>query len=236
MIKTNFLKLRNMIPSRSAEEMAIAIRNIEQEDREAAIKIMRVGNLQIPHVLPEVTQADLIVEFGTDIFFKRCKWAREQIELFEHLRKAESGYIYGATRCGKTVFMKAKALELGNSAHIFNSTFVKFVNFGKLVNDLGKDNWAYKNFIIEELRQATHLFIDDIGTEMGTTWHEQVLTELLDNRLFKMDKDGEKKTTSFSSNKRPDELPYHPRVIARILDMGKVTQVYETDEHKQRTY
>ena len=73
MIKTNFFKLRNMIPSRSAEEMAIAIRNIEQEDREAAIKIMRVGNLQIPHVLPEVTQADLIVEFGTDIFFKRCK-------------------------------------------------------------------------------------------------------------------------------------------------------------------
>jgi DNA replication protein DnaC len=197
---------------------------------------MRVGNQQITHVLPEITQADLMVEFGTDIFFKRCKWAREQTELFEHLRKAESGYIFGATRCGKTVFMKAKALEIGNSDKIFKSSFVKFVNFGKLVNDLGKDNWAYKNFIIEELRQATHLFIDDIGTEMGTTWHEQVLTELLDNRLFKMDKDGEKKTTSFSSNKRPDELPYHPRVIARILDMGKVTQVYETDEHKQRTY
>jgi len=236
MIKTNFLKLRNMIPSRSPEELALSMRKLELEGRESICRTMRVGNQQITHVLPEITQADLMVEFGTDIFFKRCKWAREQTELFEHLRKAESGYIFGATRCGKTVFMKAKALEIGNSDKIFKSSFVKFVNFGKLVNDLGKDNWAYKNFIIEELRQATHLFIDDIGTEMGTTWHEQVLTELLDNRLFKMDKDGEKKTTSFSSNKRPDELPYHPRVIARILDMGKVTQVYETDEHKQRTY
>lgn len=211
-----------------------SIAEIEEEGAKSALRILKVGNLQILHVVPEVTQADVKFEFDTDIFMKHCTWAREDIAKFTKLKNWEKGmYIYGKTGCGKTVFMKAKALDTANKSSVFNSNFVKFVNFGKLMHALGKDNWIYKPYILEEMRRCTHLFIDDIGTESGTTHHEQVLTELLDNRIFKIDSKGREKTTSFSSNKKPNELPYHPRVIRRIQDMAATTQVFEMDNAVQ---
>ena len=217
-------------PRLSSEEIARRIRNECEESREAILKHLRVGNLQILHVVPEITQVDTKFEFDTDIFMKSCHWARNDVVKFTNLKNWENGfYIFGQTGCGKTIFLKAKALELANRDSLFNADYVKFVNLGKLVNDLGKDNWAYKSYILEELRRCTHLFIDDIGTETGSQWHEQILTEILDNRIFKRDKKGEPKTTSFSSNRKPSDLPYHARVIRRIEDMAAVIQVAPLD-------
>ena len=222
--------LRKMLRTKPSEESRQRLDDYvareKQAMQEATRRIMRLGNMQITHVVPEVTVEDSKLSFDTDLFFKRCPWAKKRPEVYRMLldfaRKEKGFYIVGQTGCGKSVFTKTFAFQLmhdSGSLSLVDNSFAKFMNFGKLMECLSKDNWAYKTYILDQMRAAKHLFIDDIGSEKQSEFNDSILFSVIDSRLFKTI-DGQPLKTYFSSNMVIDDLPYHARTKRRIRDMA----------------
>lgn len=220
-------KVLGKIPLREGKNTLDDFRRQEEARVKAqADRILSVGNMQITHVAPEVTVEDQGVQFGTDLFFNRCLWAKRNAVVYRKLLSfadsENSFYIVGESGCGKTVFAKTFAFYVQRKAAteaLFDASYVKFMNFSKLMEALSKDDWAYKNYILDEMRKAKHLFIDDLGTEKYSEYTESILCSILDSRLHK-EYGGVKLKTYFTSNAKIEALPYEERVKRRIRDMA----------------
>lgn len=223
---------RKILRSKPTEEQRMDLDAYKAEEQrksnEAMRVVMLVGNMQIEHVTPQFTYEDAKAGFDTPEYRRRCRWLQKypgfEPILKECLSNTKAFYMVGESGCGKSVFCKAMAQQLvlnGGDRALMDRRFLKYVNFGKMMDGLKAEKFAFQDFIMREVQTSTILFLDDIGSERNKEHSEDVLFKILDTRLFAKTKDGEPFRTFFSSNFLISDLPYNERILRRIRDMGR---------------
>ena len=95
---------------------------------------------------------------------------------------------------------------------------VKFITtkdlFSEIKNTWNKEVQITESELIDALRQVEVLILDDIGVEKESTWVEETLYAILDNRM------AAKKVTIFTSNCTIENLQHHNRIKSRIERMA----------------
>lgn len=215
-------------------------REEERKSNEKLKTVMLVGNMQIEHVTPQFTAEDARAGFETQEYQQRCRWMHKFPAIEGSLRKClENGrafYLVGESGCGKSVFSKALARQFilnGGDQVLMDKHFLKYVNFGKMMDGIKANTFANQDFILREVMTCTILFLDDIGSERNREHSEDVLFKILDTRLFAKTRDGQPFRTFFSSNFLVNDLPYNERILRRIRDMAK--EVVVAPVHKPQT-
>jgi DNA replication protein DnaC len=219
------------LASTSTQQSREAFDRYLADEREKMLTVARtqllVGNMQIEHVTPQFIHEDAKAGFDTQDYFFRCKWIkpRPQVEkvLRAFLTASKGFYMVGETGCGKSAFAKAFArqifLDAGESA-LMDRRFVKFVNFGKMMDGLKANKFENLDYVLREVSTCQNLFLDDIGTEGNKAYTEETLFKILDTRLFARTRDGSPFRTFFTSNYMIADLPYNERMLRRIRDMA----------------
>lgn len=156
---------------------------------------------------------------GQQLAYTAKKAAIRYIERFPELEGLGKGlYFYSREKgSGKTMLM----IAMGNALMRVHQKRVRFATLGDLLEEIrktfdhagaaGVDSYSQ---MLEEIRQVDILLLDDVGAERATEWVNEVFYNILNRRMTA------KKITFFTSNLRMEELPYHPRTLARIEKMA----------------
>ena len=120
--------------------------------------------------------------------------------------------IYGKTGVGKTYLTNCIAAELLKTAHTvqYFTTFSFFDYIEKC--KFRRGDYPDENLSLDLLTDCDLLIIDDLGTELTTTFTLSALYSVLNERLIK------NRPTIISTNKMPGELmkTYEERIYSRI--------------------
>lgn len=146
-------------------------------------------------------------------------------EEFEHLGKGL--YFYSKTRgSGKTRL----AVSLGNVMLNTIGRQVKFITsidlLQEIKNTYNKETEYTESQIIEAITNVDILIIDDIGVENKTSWVNEILFGIFDNRMK------HKKNTIFTSNCEIEDLEHDERIKSRLLKMCIPIKMPEEDVRK----
>lgn len=178
----------------------------------------------IPREFQNIRVNDFAIEAyreaeGQQLAYTAKKAAIRYIERFPELEGLGKGlYFYSREKgSGKTMLM----IAMGNALMRVHQKRVRFATLGDLLEEIrktfdhagaaGVDSYSQ---MLEEIRQVDILLLDDVGAERATEWVNEVFYNILNRRMTA------KKITFFTSNLRMEELPYHPRTLARIEKMA----------------
>lgn len=81
--------------------------------------------------------------------------------------------------------------------------------------------------VLNKIRNAPILILDDIGVERQTSWVNETVFSFLDHRMATC------KPTLFTSNHLPDELAYDERIIDRIRNMSTIVPLPEVNVRRR---
>ena len=165
-------------------------------EKEAAIK-NRLKLINLPASLKKVSFAD--VDADDEKRFTVFQRLVEFSEAYPHVRKGL--YLYGDFGVGKSFMVAALAHDLSEKRGV-SSTLLHYPSFViDVKNAIGDGN--VKN-LVDEIKQAEVLILDDIGAEQSTPWvRDEVLQVILQYRMQ------EDLPTFFTSNFNFEDLEKH---------------------------
>lgn len=155
------------------------------------------------------TQAKIVASFVRD---------------FEKWDKAHRGlYIYSGTKgSGKTFLASCICNELMEKAAIKT----RFVNCSELIDIVrsgDKDSYEeLKRDPLKLLKECKLLVLDDIGQKSGNAYHEDLIYQIVDERLRN------ERLTIYTSNLKVSELPFDDRITDRIGSTTTMVYIPET--------
>lgn len=175
----------------------------------------------IPREFSDIRVNDFAIEAyreteSRQLAYTAKKAAIRYIEHFPELEGLGKGlYFYSREKgSGKTMLM----IAMGNALMRVHQKRVRFATLGDLLEEIRKtfDRSAENSYseMLEEVREVDILLLDDVGAERATEWVNEVFYNILNRRMTA------KKITFFTSNLKMEELPYHPRTLARIEKMA----------------
>ena len=140
-----------------------------------------------------------------------------------------STFIHGHTGVGKTHFLAAIVLDAlkgrntlksfdRGGRYIINSEFPFLVNLSDLLFELRDSYSSFKESEYDMLQKVKHarvLCLDDIGTDKPTDWNIAILYQIINSRY------NHGKRTHIASNYTRKELAerYNDRIVSRITEM-----------------
>jgi len=136
---------------------------------------------------------------------------------------------YGKTGVGKTFLINCIAKELIQNA--FSVIYLSAIQLFDMLNDEAfnrNKNAAYKNVSLAEILSCDLLIIDDLGSEMSTSFTTAALFNCLNERLIR------RKSTIISTNLSIGELQdvYTERISSRTLGNYKLMKIHGKDIRK----
>lgn len=175
-----------------------------------------VFTYDIPKAIKEAKMQDIKTDDKNR--FETIKWITEFIKKYEKDPHQKGLYLYGSFGCGKTYLLAAMVNELAKkqikSAIIFWPEYL--VN---LKMSFGHDNYQEK---IEKIKKVPLLLIDDIGSEVTTSWsRDEVLCPIVQYRMQ------EELPTFFTSNLDMKALEQHLSISKNGVEEVKARRVIE---------
>lgn len=140
-------------------------------------------------------------------------------------------YFYSATKgSGKTRL----AVSLGNVLLKNLKQQVKFITCSDLLKEIkntyNKNSKYSESQLVDSINKVNILIIDDIGVERPTKWVNEMLFNVLDNRMKY------NKITIFTSNCNVEELEHDERLKSRLTKMCIPIKMLEEDIRKFLAY
>ena len=140
-------------------------------------------------------------------------------------------YFYSNTKgSGKTRL----AVSLGNVLLKNLKQQVKFITCSDLLKEIkntyNKDSKYSESQLVDSINKVNILIIDDIGVERPTPWVNEMLFNVLDNRMKY------NKITIFTSNCNVEELEHDERLKSRLTKMCIPVKMPEEDIRKFLAY
>ncbi len=179
---------------------------------------MRI-NANIPPEYAECTVSNFNTSLYSDIeTAKKIKHAAaEFINHFRRFREQGKGlYFYSGTKgSGKTRL----ACSVGNAVILTQTIRVNFIKTIELLSVI-KDTYNKKNAeitekeVIDRIKTAPFLILDDIGAERPTEWTNGIFLNILDYRISHL------LVTVFTSNVPQNKLKLDERIVDRIIKMS----------------
>lgn len=138
-----------------------------------------------------------------EVIFSYCK---NYVKRFD--KTCVNILMLGQPGCGKTFLSCAIGTEL-----IKNGKFVLYTPVQEMINDFETVKFGKGEADIDIYEQCDLLIIDDFGSEFKTSFAENVIYNVINNRL------NMKKPIIISTNLTQDELEenYHERIVSRIF-------------------
>lgn len=156
------------------------------------------------------------------------KMTGNYIKQFEKFKELGKGlYYYSDTKgSGKTRL----AVSLGNVLLKIHKKQVKFITCSDLLKEIkntyNQDSKYTESQLIESINNVDVLIIDDIGVEKLTSWVNEMLFSIFDNRMKY------KKITIFTSNCIIEDLEHDERIKSRLTKMCIPIKMPEEDIRK----
>ena len=188
--------------------------------REQIIKKSKIKFADIPAEFKDLT----INSFRTD-WYKTTEGKQKAImakkasvnfvKCYEDMKKKGKGlYLYSyAKGSGKT----RMAASIGNALVNALGVSVKFTTttglFDEIKATFDKGREYTQSQLLDDIKRIETLILDDIGTEKPSTWVNEVLYGILNDRMTA------KKVTIFTSNCSVEELKHDDRIKNRIEKM-----------------
>ncbi len=165
-------------------------------EKEAAIK-NRLKLINLPASLKKVSFED--VDADDERRFSVFQRLVEFSEAYPHVRKGL--YLYGDFGVGKSFMVAALAHDLSEKRGV-SSTLLHYPSFViDVKNAIGDGN---VKTLVDEIKQAEVLILDDIGAEQSTAWvRDEILQVILQYRMQ------EDLPTFFTSNFNFEDLEKH---------------------------
>ena len=140
-------------------------------------------------------------------------------------------YLYSNTKgSGKTRL----AVSLGNVLLRNLKQQVKFITCSDLLKEIkntyNKESKYSESQLVDSINKVDILIIDDIGVERPTSWVNEMLFNVLDNRMK------HNKITIFTSNCAVEELEHDERLKSRLTKMCIPVKMPEEDIRKFLAY
>ena len=140
-------------------------------------------------------------------------------------------YFYSSTKgSGKTRL----AVSLGNVLLKDLKQQVKFITSGDLLKEIkntyNKDSKYTESQLVDSINKVNILIIDDIGAERATSWVNEILFSILDNRMKY------NRITIFTSNCSVERLEHDERLKSRLTKMCIPIKMPEEDIRKYLAY
>jgi len=198
--------------------------------REERIYNNRLSFANIPSEFTSLT----INSFNTSLYKKQeskntaiaaKKMTGNYVKQFEKFQEIGKGlYYYSDTKgSGKTRL----AVSLGNVLLKHLKQQVKFITCSDLLKEIkntyNQDAKYTESQLIESLNSVNILIIDDIGVEKLTSWVNEMLFSIFDNRMKY------KKITIFTSNCIIEDLEHDERIKSRLNKMCVPIKMPEED-------
>lgn len=142
----------------------------------------------------------------------------EYIKNYPNLQKGM--YLYGRYGCGKSYLMMYLAKQLVEQGA--NVLFVYYPEYVRLVkSSIGQSNDEY-NDLIDQLKKAEILILDDLGGETSTPFiRDEVLGPILQDRML------QKRATFVTSNLNEAALFDHLKETTKDSDQVKAQRIIE---------
>lgn len=153
------------------------------------------------------------------------KMTANYIREFEKFQEIGKGlYYYSDTKgSGKTRL----AVSLGNVLLKIYKKQVKFITCSDLLKEIkntyNQDTKYTESQLIESINNVDVLIVDDIGVEKLTSWVNEMLFSIFDNRMKY------KKITIFTSNCIIEDLEHDQRIKSRLTKMCVPIKMPEED-------
>ncbi len=192
--------------------------------------------------IPEDYRNIKVSDFKTTIYQKEesrklAKDAREIVKNyilnFDKMDRLGKGlYFYSDKKgSGKTML----ALALANALMSRNGIVAKYATVSDILKEIkntyDKDGNRYRDKfepskpkeseLIDDLRKVKVLILDDIGVEKLTGWSNEIIYQIINERLIN------KLVTIFTSNTHISQLKHDERIISRIKKMSIPIQMPE---------
>ena len=194
------------------------------ECREKKIMDNKLQFAEIKNEFEDVNIADFGVDqdyYQEKLSIKRAKRAKKSAwsfvhNKFEEMKQKGKGLYFWSNEAGsgKTMLISS----MGNELIEEHKAQVKFATAGDLLDAIRKTYGSDSEFETHELIQTAQdievLILDDMGQQSVKSDTNDHLFKILNNRMDK------EVVTIFSSNCKPENLPYDYRINSRIKDMA----------------
>ena len=194
------------------------------ECRELRIRDRKLDFACIKEKFQDTTIDDFQIDrehYEKDENIKRAKLCKKSARKFVHskfekMKERGKGLYFwsGVAGSGKTMLISA----MGNELIEKHKAQVKFATAGDLLDAIrqtyNRDSGVQTHELIENAQQVEVLILDDMGQQSVKSDTNDHLFKILNKRMDKS------VVTIFSSNCKPEELPYDYRINSRIKDMA----------------
>lgn len=149
--------------------------------------------------------------------FKAITWIKNFITDYANNQHLKGLYLYGNFGCGKTYFLSAMLNELAKKG--YKSSIIFWPEFLRNLKASFQNDYNEKYEII---KRTPILLIDDIGSEVMTSWgRDEIFCPLVQYRME------HKLPTFFTSNLNLEQLKEHFSVTKDGIDMLKAGRIIE---------
>lgn len=149
--------------------------------------------------------------------FKTIAWIKDFITNYPNNHHLRGLYLCGNFGCGKTYLISSMLNELAKKG--YKSSVVFWPEFLRDLKSSFQSNYSYKYEIV---KKSPILLIDDIGSEVITTWsRDEILCPLMQYRME------QKLPTFFTSNLTIEQLKEHLSVTKEGSDIIKSGRIIE---------
>ncbi|SUJ03199.1 Primosomal protein DnaI [Sporosarcina pasteurii] len=154
-------------------------------------QLRKIKSAGIPTDYTDKTMNDFKIDmYETDYSVRLAKYAKQAVtgyldryQEFEDMGKGF--YFYSQTKgSGKSLLSMIIANELIKRYEL-NALYISVVNMlTELKNKMNQSNSKVGVYdLIESFKKADLLILDDLGVEKATEWSEEILTQILDDRM-----------------------------------------------------
>jgi DNA replication protein DnaC len=167
--------------------------------------------------LPELIESIFPPRIALALIELNIKVDPKDVELV--INRKQGFYLYGHTSTGKTLYGAQLVLEIAkyyrmNHLGTPSTIFISCLDLLERIKDSFKEG-SPSNNIMEKVKSANILMLDDIGAEKVSEWVLQTLNYLINERYENL------RTTIITSNFDLDKLETNlgSRVVPRIYEM-----------------
>lgn len=192
-------------------------RRCQCQDKAEQLKLKGTSGIPAEYEKCTVHSFDISLYNDTETAKKIKHAAGEYINHFQQFREQGKGlYFYSRAKgSGKTRL----ACSLGNAVIATNTmrvSYIKTIELLSMIKDTynKKDTEITEKEVLDSIKKAPFLIVDDIGTEKTSEWVNSIFLEILDYRISHL------LVTIFTSNVPQSDLKLDERIVDRIIKMS----------------